>query len=170
MPEIIGCAEVEFVDADEPATTYDIVEILDNGGLRVSQVWQGEHRHGWCEVETTATYLPPGSWKQVRPRQLAGTLFVEDEEADPTASPAVAGGPVPLPRLGTRVIASEAQRLAANYLIQKYKLSQPQAEHEVRQKFATRGEIEVAVPEHALGAGEKRIVRFLFINTAPDVS
>ena len=100
-------------------------------------------------------------------QQLAGTLFVEDEEANPLVSPAVAGSVGPLTRLATRVSPSHAHRLAVDYLVQKYGLHHSIAEDEVREQFPAGGNITVTLPEPEFDAGQERTVRFRFINTAP---
>ena len=173
MTHIIRGAQVQFIDNGEDdwghGKDYDVVEILDNGALRVAQVWQGARSVGWCEVETSAAYFPPGSWSRVTPRHHAGSLFVEDEHVSEHTSRAVEGGLGSVTRLGLRVRPDEAHRLAVDYLVDNYQqFSRAEAEDNVREHLPGQGMIRVTQPPAYHGDTDtERAIRFIFVNTAP---
>src|SRR5688500_1614322 len=77
---IVFRAEVQqYTDLTDTTTEFDDVTIFPGGALRAANITQVENRHSTCEVETSSAYYPPGSWLEIRPVALRGTLLVSDE-------------------------------------------------------------------------------------------
>lgn len=167
MREEIGRAAVMFAGPRGEAL-FDSVTLLSGGVLRTAQVIHWQTTSGWCEAETSVRYHPPGSWLSASPRDMSGTLFVDDHEKDVHSKP-VGEQSTTILRLGVRLTEDAARELALTYLMERYRLHRGDAQARIREHLSTATEFVVSVPHDSdqTSPQVERVIRFIFESPPP---